>query len=183
MPTKATCFVRIEVPADRRVDAVAGDRGGGAHGLERAAGRHLGEVKRRRVVVLFDADAIAVGHDAVAAEPFARCLVKDQMQPPAMDADLRQLIAGESSALLPVDQLAEAVEEAALAVLDAGFLDLRLQAERRQLAHGMGQERDADAELLHLRRALVDAARDAARVQGEREREPANAAADDGDLG
>ena len=46
----------------------------------------------------------------------------------------------------------------------------------------VGQERDADAQLPHLRRALVHAAGDAALVQGEREGEPADAAADDRDV-
>jgi hypothetical protein len=46
----------------------------------------------------------------------------------------------------------------------------------------VGQQRDAHAQLLHLRRALVHAAGDAAQVQGEREREPADTAADDHDV-
>ena len=46
----------------------------------------------------------------------------------------------------------------------------------------MRQQRDADAELLDLRRALVDAAGDAEPVQVERERKPADAAADNGDF-
>ena len=52
------------------------------------------------------------------------------------------------------------------------------QAERGEFAHGMRQQRDADAELLDLRRALVDAAGNPALLQIERERQPADAAAD-----
>ena len=59
----------------------------------------------------------------------------------------------------------------------------RLQAERGELAHRMRQQGDADAELLHLGRRFVDVAGDAALVQAEREREAADAAADDGDAG
>ena len=105
------------------------------------------------------------------------------MQPAAMDHHLRVLVAGVLAALLLVDELAEAVEEAALAVLDAGRQQLVRDTERGEFAHRMRQQRDADAELLHLRRALVDRAGDAAPMQVEREREPGDAAADDRDLG
>ena len=53
------------------------------------------------------------------------------------------------------------------------------EAERGEFAHRMRQQRDADAELLQFGRRLVDAARDPARVQMERERKPANPSADD----
>jgi hypothetical protein len=46
----------------------------------------------------------------------------------------------------------------------------------------VGQQVDADADRLDLRRGLEDAARDAAAMQLEREREPADAAADDQDF-
>ena len=42
------------------------------------------------------------------------------MQPAAMDADFRILIAGALAARLFVDELAETVEEAAFLILDAG---------------------------------------------------------------
>ena len=98
-----------------------------------------------------------------------------------MDADFRVLVAGALAARLPVDELAEAVEEAALGVLDARAQQFVAQAERGQLAHRMRQQRDADAELLHVRRCLVDLGRDAARMQIERQRKPANPAADNCD--
>ena len=45
-----------------------------------------------------------------------------------------------------------------------------------------GNKRDADAELGHLRRPLIDIAGDAALLQVQRQRQPANAAADDRDF-
>src|ERR1700722_12739228 len=99
-----------------------------------------------------------------------------------MDAHLGILIAAEFSARLLVDQLAEAVEERALARLEAGREQRLVDAERRELAHRMRQQRDADAELLHLRRALIDATRDAAPMQVQRQRQAGDAAADDGDI-
>ena len=56
-----------------------------------------------------------------------------------------------------------------------------LQAELGQLAHRVRQQVDADAEPPELRRALEHAARHADLVQAERERQPADAAADDDD--
>ena len=72
------------------------------------------------------------------------------------------------------------LKKRALAVLDAGCEQFVAEAERAEFAHRMRQQRDADAELLDLGRALVDAAGDAALLEIERERQPANAAADDG---
>src|SRR5262249_42120456 len=67
----------------------------------------------------------------------------------------------------------------ALQNFDAGTEQRLVEPERRELAHRMGQQRDADAELLHLGRALVDAARDAVAMQVERKRKAGDAAADD----
>ena len=105
-----------------------------------------------------------------------------QVHPAAMHADLGERIPREPAARLGVDELAEAVEEAALAVLDALARQRLGEAERGHLAHGMGQQGDADAQLLHLGRALVHPAGDPALVQREREGQPADAAADDGDV-
>ncbi len=132
------------------------------------------------VLVLLDRGRFAIGDDRVRAQPLLDRVVEDEMQLAAMDADFRERIAGELAALLPVNELAEAVVEAALAVLDAGLEQRVAEAERAELAHGMRQQRDADAQFLDLGRALVDAAGDAALRQIERERQPADTAADDG---
>jgi hypothetical protein len=86
------------------------------------------------------------------------------------------------AARLGVDELAEAVEETALAVLDPLTRQRVAEAERRQLAHGVRQEGDADAERLHLGHALVHAAGEAALVERQREGQPSDPAADDGDV-
>ena len=52
------------------------------------------------------------------------------MQPAAMDADFGKAVAGELAARFLVDELAEAIEEAAFAVLDAGGEQLVAEAER-----------------------------------------------------
>ena len=103
------------------------------------------------------------------------------MQRAAMDADFRKLIAGALAPRLLVDELPEAIEEAALGVLDSSAQQLIAEAERREFTHAVRQQRDADAELLEFRRGLVDATCDAALMQIQREREPANPAADDRD--
>jgi hypothetical protein len=90
-----------------------------------------------------------VGGDAV-ADPLAHGAVEREMQLAAMDADFRILIARRLAARLAVDQLAEAVEETALGVLDAGAQQFIAEPERGKFAHRMRQQRDADAELLHL---------------------------------
>ena len=105
------------------------------------------------------------------------------MQAAAVQADLGHRIARVAAARLAVDELAEAVEEDALEVLDALRLQLGLQPERGEFAHGVGQQRDPDADLLQVGHGFVDVAGDALGVQVQREREAADAAADDGDAG
>ena len=106
-------------------------------------------------------------------------LEQDHVQAAAMDAHLGILISAEFSARLLVDQLAETVEETAFEIFDPGAEQFVGYPERRELPHGMRQQRDADAELLYFRRALIDAAGNAAPMQIEREREAGDATADD----
>ena len=84
-----------------------------------------------------------------------------------------------AAARLAVDVLAKAVEENALEVLDARRLDLGLHAQGRQLAHAMGQQRDAHAQLFDLWHALVHVAGDAPLMQRQGKGQSGNAPADD----
>ena len=86
-------------------------------------------------------------------------------------------------ARLAVHALAEAVEEHALAVLDAHGLQLGQQAQRGQLLHAMRQQRDAHAEFLHIGRGFIHIAGDAALVQRQRKRQPGDAATHHRDRG
>src|SRR6185437_5594053 len=105
-------------------------------------------------------------------------LVHDAVELSAMDAVLGVRIARELAARLLVDELAVAVEERALLVLDRDRLDPRLEAERRELARRMGKERDSDAQLLHLGHRLVHAALEPPLAHREREGEPRDPASD-----
>src|ERR1700680_3431739 len=96
-----------------------------------------------------------------------------------MDADFGNGIAGRLAARFFVNQLPEAVEETAFTVLDAGGKQRFTEAKRAEFAHCMRQQRDADAESLDRRRALIDARGDAALMEIKRERKSADAAADD----
>ena len=96
-----------------------------------------------------------------------------------MDADFRILdIRQVCRAISLIDELAEAVVEAAFAIFDAGLEQFVAEAERAEFAHGMRQQRDADAEFLDLRRTLIDAAGDAALLEVEGKRQSTDAAAD-----
>jgi len=79
-----------------------------------------------------------------------------------MDTDFRKRIAGKFPPILAIDQLAETIEERTLAGFDAGLEQGITQPERGELAHGMRQERDANAELPDLGCAFIDAAGNAA---------------------
>ena len=59
-----------------------------------------------------------ISEDTGRAEPLHRGAPEGQMQPAAVDADLGDRVARGPAARLGVDELAEAIEEAAIAVLD-----------------------------------------------------------------
>src|SRR4029078_12253731 len=99
-----------------------------------------------------------------------------------MNADFRILIARQLAARFLVNELAEPVVEAALAILDAGLEQFVGQAERGELAHGMWQQRDAYGELPQLGRPFIDAAVNATFLEVECERQSANAAPDNGNF-
>ena len=65
---------------------------------------------------------------------------------------------------------------------DRDGLDLLAEPEPAQLARAVGRQRDRGADLAQLVRLLVDLEADPALAQGEREDQPADPAADDGDL-
>ena len=73
-------------------------------------------------LVLFDAGAFVIGAEW-RRRPSRSCaaLYENHVQAAAVDADFRILVAGQLAARLLVDELAEAVVETALAVLDAGL--------------------------------------------------------------
>jgi len=99
-----------------------------------------------------------------------------------MDRQLRRVVAGPAAERLAVDELAEAVEERALARDDRDALELGEDAERFERGARVRQDVDADAERLQLGRGVVDAAGDSGAVQRERERQAADSGADDEDV-
>ena len=65
---------------------------------------------------------------------------------------------------------------------DRDGFDLLAEPEPPQLARAVGRQRDRGADLAQLVRLLVDLEADPALAQGEREDQPTDPAADDGDL-
>ena len=127
------------------------------------------------------AEAVA-GMDARFAEPRPHRLVDHRLQAAAVDGELRHVVAGVDAARLAPDLLAEAVGVEQLVGADADLVEPVEQAELGQFLDGMRQGVDADAELAHGVRLLVDLAVDAARMQHQRRRQAADAAADDDGL-
>jgi hypothetical protein len=106
----------------------------------------------------------------ISAKPILHRLVQDHVQPAAMDPDLRKGISGELSAILAINQLSETIEERAIAVFDSRLEQCLAQSKRAELTHGMGEQRDANPELLDLRGAFIHAAGNPAffQIKGER---------------
>ena len=132
-------------------------------------------------VTLINADAAVACVHVVRAQALQHGLEQHAMKLAAVDADLWQRVASMLAARLAVDELAPAVEKSAFQVFDAQGLQLVLQAECGEFTHGVGQQRDANAQFLDLRHALVHVAGDTQLVQGQGEAEASDATTDDGD--
>jgi len=104
-----------------RIDAVAYDDNIGANRLGRFSGCGLFKVDGRAAIVLLGAGALAIGQHRLSTESSQHGFVKYDVQAATMDTDFRKGIAGKFSAILAIDQLAETIEERALAIFDAGF--------------------------------------------------------------
>ena len=155
----------MELPAQRRVDAVAADRDGASTS---AGGAPAGSWKRRRTRVVagaIDADAGMAGDDAVGAEALPHRGEQHRLQVGAVDRELRRVVAGPASGGLAVDELAEAVEERRLARRRRPARASASTPSDAQLGARVRQDVDADAERPDLGRRLVDAAGDAGAVQ------------------
>lgn len=129
-------------------------------------------------LVLGDPRASVVGVDPIGAKALQSGLIQNPVQLSAMNANFGQWIAGMATARFPVDVLAEAVEKHALQIFYAHRLELGLHTERREFTHGMGQQRDAHAQLLDLRDAFVHIARHATLVHGQGKSQASDTAAD-----
>src|SRR5712691_7129599 len=122
------------------------------------------------------------GVDAGLAEPRPHRVIDDALQPPAMDGELRHVVARVGAARLAPDLLAEAVGVDQLVGPDRHRIETIEQAKRRQLLDRMRQRVDADPELANAVGLLIDLAVDPAGVQHERRGEAAYSATDDYDL-
>ena len=119
---------------------------------------------------------------ALGAQPLVDRGEQDLVQLAARDRNLRPAVAGGAAARLGPDQLAVLVVEGELLGEDAGRRELVAEAERGQLADGIGLQIDAVAERAQRRHRVIDAAGDADLMQAQRLRQSGDAAADDDDL-
>src|SRR5205823_3205919 len=168
--------------ADRRVDAVAGDRDAAAHGRARRPVRAVGECHGNAGIILLDAEAVMICDDPVVPGAGAESIEQHHLQIAAMNGELRMIVTGGASQRLLIDQLAEPIEEGRVPGLDREARQRAFEAERRKLLGGVRQQIDADPDGLDLGCRLEDPAGNVRRVQREPQRQPADAAADDNDV-
>jgi hypothetical protein len=117
--------------------------------------------------------------DVVRADLRLHRVEQDRLQIAAMDRELRPWVARPAPQRLLIDELAEAVEKDTLGGLDRDARERRLQAELAERLGRVRQEVDADPDRLDLGRGLEDAARNAAPMQLQCERQAADAGPDD----
>ena len=143
-----------------------------------------GEARRDAGIALLDADAAMSGDEVVRAEPLAHGVQQHLVQVGAVDGKVRPLMPGGEPPGLAVDELAVAGEEGIVLRLAGDRRERVLQPERAQLLDRVRPEIDADPERADFRRRLEhpDPARHIGGVDGQRQRQSADAAADDDDL-
>jgi len=87
-------FLRIELLADRGVDAVGGDQECAFITAGRLAGRLVDEVGAHAARGLGPPDEMMTGEDVLPAQPLGRGIEQDLLQRAAMDGELRAFVAG-----------------------------------------------------------------------------------------
>ena len=170
-------FVGKQRLAHPGMDAVAADQHVAARGG--AVAGAVEEIGGDAAFVLGIGAEPVAGVEAIFAEPRPRRLIDHAVQAAAMDRELRHVVAGVEPARLAPDLLAEAVHVEQLVGADRHCVEALQEAEPRKLLDGMRQRVDADAELAHRVGLLEHLAVDAAGMQHQRSRQPADAAADD----
>jgi hypothetical protein len=176
-------FVGIELRPHHRMDAIAGDQYVAMLRRERGAvrGDETGGDAR---VALFYPDTSVAGDEIFRPEPLAHRGEQHLVQVAAMDGKMRPLVSGRASPRLAIDQLAVARKEGIVLGLAGDRRERALEPQIAQLLDRMRPEINADPEREDFRRGLehADAARRLGGVDGQRQRQPANAAADDDEL-
>ena len=135
-------------------------------------------------IALLDADAAVTGDEALRPEPVAHRIQKNLMQVGAVDGKMRPLMPGREPPRLAVDELAVAGEEGIVLRLAGDRRKRILEPELAQLLHRMRSEIDPDPERADIGGGLEhpDAGGRRRGVSGKRQRQTADAAADDDQL-
>src|SRR5579883_2123449 len=149
------------------MDAVASDHGAAALLRQRVLSAHLAKARRRRILLLRDAGTLPSQHQPLAPRLAAESVEQHRLEIASVNRDLRPVVSGAAAEFFRVDVLAEAVEERGLLREHAALGERGFEAELAQLAHGVRQEIDADADRSDLRRRLEHAARDSGAVKHE----------------
>src|ERR1700687_3380944 len=132
--------------------------------------------------VLLDRGAMTVGVEPVASGARNERIEQDHLQIAAMDRELRMLIARGAAERLPVDQLAEAVEEGRILRGDRDLRQVSFESEGCKFFGGMREQIDADPDRPDFPGRLEYPAGNSGGVQLKPERQSANAGADDNDV-
>ena len=172
-------FLRIELFADRGVDAISCDQQGAVVAAYRPAGRLVDEIGAYAVSGLGPAREVMAGENVRFAQPLGRGIEQDLLQRAAMDRELRPFVTGLDAARLAPDRLAVLGKIRQFLGAHGGRVEPVVQAEFDQLPHRMRQHVDTDPERPQFGHALKDAHWCADLVQAERQRQAADAAARD----
>jgi hypothetical protein len=155
------------------VDAVAADHDLPFHRL--AIAEHQPDFG----FVLLEADAVPAEMNPLLPKPGAHRFQQNGLQVRAMDRELRPRVSRAPAERFLVDELAEAVEEHTLRRFHANARQRGLEAKSAQDFGRVRQQVDAHADRLDLGRGLEEPEGNAATMKLERQRQAADAGADD----
>ena len=176
-PREPPADLADHVRADHRVHAVGADDQVGGRA------RPVRELQLGARVALVDADAAAAEVHPLVREPVGeRLQQRDAMDAVVGRAERRFVDAVATHRVVGDDLAAVPAPDDQRRWDDRDGFDLLAEPEPPQLARAVGRQRDRGADLAQLVRLLVDLEADPALAQREREDQPTDAAADDGDL-
>ena len=135
-------------------------------------------MRARAVCILPEAAAFPAAKKPLFARSFFEGIEQHHLQITAMNLKLRPFVACVAAGGLAMDELTEAVVKRRLLGGDRNLCERIFQAQLAERLNCMGQQGDSYAHCLYFRRRLINATGDARLVQGERQGQPTDSAAD-----
>jgi hypothetical protein len=175
-------FVRMQLPAHDRVQAIAANDDVGTLRRKLRARPRIDEVDGHAITILAKTDALPSLADSIRVETVQARVEQDIVEVAAVNGELRRGIACQPAQRFAVDELTEAIIENRLPGHDGQPRQIAFESQFAQHLARVRQDIDACAQWRELRSRLEHAGPNARAMQRQRERQPPYPGTDDDDF-